>query len=108
MMQSPCSLPRRCDGCTLEQKGLPQLTACVGKQGAVMASAKPVAEAFNAFGQRQVEELQAQRRAEDEAHVCLPVLLYFVKPPERHVAIILAQQKTRSHIAPVLAVRDLA
>lgn len=41
-------------------------------QGAVMASARPVAEAFNAFGLRQVAELQARRRAEDEAHVrCL-------------------------------------
>ncbi|KAK9823034.1 hypothetical protein WJX81_001586 [Elliptochloris bilobata] len=38
-------------------------------QGAVIASVRPVAEAFNEFGQRQVAELQARRRAEDDAHV---------------------------------------
>lgn len=44
-------------------------------QGAVMASARPVAEAFNEFGLRQVAEVQARRRAEDEAHVRQPMPL---------------------------------
>jgi len=35
----------------------------------VLASAAPVAEAFNEFGKRVVAELQARRRAEDAAHV---------------------------------------